>query len=55
MPLYEYICPNCRESFEKLANIEQDVACPACGRQAKKKVSVFAASTCASPAGSGFG
>lgn len=55
MPLYEFICPHCEASFEKIVNQEQVVSCPDCGRDAKKKVSVFAAGSCSAPAGSGFG
>lgn len=55
MPIYEYICPNCSEEFEKIANQGESVHCPKCGREAKKKVSAFAAGNCSAPAGSGFG
>lgn len=57
MPLFEYICPNCNTIFEKLQNQPQEVPCPECGRPAKKKVSLFSASSsaCTPPAGSGFG
>ncbi len=57
MPLFEYICPNCNTIFEKLQNQQQEVPCPECGRPAKKKVSLFSASSsgCTPPAGSGFG
>jgi putative FmdB family regulatory protein len=55
MPLYEYICPSCNTDFEKIVNQDQDVSCPECGREAKRKVSVFAAGSCSAPANSGFG
>lgn len=46
MPLYEFDCPGCGRSFEKLvrsaAGVDQ-VVCPVCGnRHVKKKLSTFA-------------
>lgn len=62
MPLYEYHCRTCEETFEKLQRQpEQEVPCPHCGKPAKRTVSLFSGATesggggCASPAGSGFG
>jgi len=55
MPLYEYICPNCSEEFEKIVSSDQVVQCPKCGREAKKKVSAFATGSCSAPPSSGFG
>jgi len=62
MPLYEYRCQTCEETFEKLQRQpEQEAPCPHCGEPAKRIVSLFSGSTesggdgCASPAGSGFG
>lgn len=56
MPLYEYHCSACNKTFEKLLRQQEaEAPCPACGAKAPKTVSVFAASNCAAPAGSGFG
>ena len=30
MPIYEYICEECENSFEKLVGREDHVVCPAC-------------------------
>ena len=50
MPIYEYQCPTCSDRFEKLtrSNATADattaeVRCPACGAEAKRVVSAFAA------------
>lgn len=45
MPIYEYWCPQCRASFEKLRSMESkdsEIACPRCGSGGKRMVSVFA-------------
>ncbi len=46
MPLYEYICSKCKETFtvlQKVGSSEQDTTCPRCGsREVKKLVSSFA-------------
>lgn len=44
MPLYEYVCSDCRSRFEKLvARFGDDVACPSCASGAvEKQLSVFA-------------
>jgi putative FmdB family regulatory protein len=56
MPLYEFHCDSCNATFEKLLKKqEHEVACPICGKSARKAVSVFASATCSSPPGSGFG
>lgn len=48
MPMYEYLCPTCGKSFEKLLPIAQADArhvCPACGGQeTQRKLSTFAVS-----------
>jgi putative FmdB family regulatory protein len=52
MPIYEYICQDCGEKYEKfvrssLAKIE--LKCPSCGStQAKKAFSVFGTSSSSS-------
>lgn len=47
MPLYEYRCRTCGESFEELvrnAQDEADLACPACGaKKPERRLSVCAA------------
>ena len=41
MPLYEYSCSKCNESFElmKSFNDNNPVKCPKCGTEAKKLIS----------------
>lgn len=42
MPIYEYICQTCHETFEKRVSAEKadEVACPECGApNAKRKLS----------------
>ncbi len=45
MPLYEYVCLECKKQFEVLRPISEAdsaFACPACGReQIKRKLAVF--------------
>ena len=42
MPVYEYICNDCREDFEKLVFGHIDITCPKCASaNIKKKVSAF--------------
>lgn len=56
MPLFEYHCETCNKTFEKLLKQQEaEAQCPVCDAMAKKAVSVFAASGCSAPAGSGFG
>jgi len=31
MPIYQYACPHCQHSFEKLVRSDTVVACPQCG------------------------
>lgn len=46
MPIFEFECPACHESFDELvrnAEAVKDVVCPICGnRKVKKKLSTFA-------------
>ncbi len=46
MPIYEYICEDCNEHFEKIViNKQQEIACPKCSsKKASIQLSVFAAS-----------
>ena len=45
MPIYEYVCGNCQEKFEKLVRMgasEEEIECPRCsGHEVKKALSVF--------------
>ena len=49
MPIFEYVCPTCEESFEKLVRggreaREAAVPCPICGQDCRrKKVTLVAA------------
>jgi putative FmdB family regulatory protein len=45
MPIYEYICDDCGNKFEKLVRRNQDaIACPSCGEShLKTALSTFAA------------
>jgi len=62
MPLFEYHCPNCKVTFEKLlAKPEPTLPCPTCGKPALRSVSGFATTQtgssgggCSTPSGSGF-
>lgn len=42
MPIYEYVCPSCGQSFDKLIRggrkaREATVECPNCGQQSHRK------------------
>ncbi len=61
MPIFEYQCRDCGETIEKIQSKPQDdVPCPACGKKAKRSVSLFSGSVassgggCGAPGGSGF-
>jgi putative FmdB family regulatory protein len=43
MPIYEYICDDCKAQFEKLVfNKQQEISCPKCsGKKATLQLSVF--------------
>ena len=47
MPLYEYLCRDCGQPFEKMVRMsdqEQVPVCPACGSaDTRKQISTFAA------------
>jgi putative FmdB family regulatory protein len=51
MPLYEYICNNCKDNFILLKwKDDEDTTCPKCGsKDVKKKLSTF---SCPLPTGS---
>ncbi len=45
MPLYDFDCPNCGQSFEKRVSMSQndDVVCPNCGSErVTRKMGTFA-------------
>jgi putative FmdB family regulatory protein len=43
MPIFEYVCRDCRHAFETLVHGERTPVCPACSSQAlDKQLSVFA-------------
>jgi putative FmdB family regulatory protein len=46
MPIFEFVCTNCKNPFEELvfsANAVDDITCPACGsEEVNKKISTFA-------------
>lgn len=57
MPIYEYSCTKCNESFSVFQSVnasEKDTKCPKCGsNDVKKKVSAF--SCCSIGGGASFG
>lgn len=68
MPLYEYVCSECGQPFEKMMRFseqDQKPACPTCGsKNTRKQFSLFSSggsasksttgSSCSAPAGSRF-
>ena len=48
MPLYEYTCQTCYNTFEKLrpvSELDADAPCTDCGSASQRQLSVFAAVT----------
>ena len=46
MPIFEYTCKKCGESFEELVRSDTVVACPKCGsKKVEKELSVFSANS----------
>jgi putative FmdB family regulatory protein len=45
MPIYEYICDDCKTPFEKIVfNKQQEISCPKCSsKKATLQLSVFSA------------
>ena len=44
MPLYEYTCTMCKNTFERLRSIsrmDDDASCPDCGSTSEHRLSVF--------------
>lgn len=56
MPLYEYRCTSCQQTFERLRPVGADasgVSCPSCGsEQVERMVSTFASATAGGSSGS---
>ncbi|HBF40605.1 MAG TPA: zinc ribbon domain-containing protein [Anaerolineaceae bacterium] len=56
MPIYEYVCSNCGETFEKrvsFAEADQIPACPKCSSSAThKKISIVGSLSSSSPGAS---
>ncbi|MBI4307463.1 MAG: zinc ribbon domain-containing protein [Chloroflexi bacterium] len=45
MPIYEYMCPDCRKTFEVMRSVSQssDAApCPTCHQSGRRVLSLFA-------------
>jgi len=45
MPIYEYVCSDCKNRFEQLRPVsraDEDAACPKCKRSCKRVPSKFA-------------
>ncbi len=57
MPIYEYICDDCKSQFEKIViNRQQEISCPKCAsKKATIQLSVFSSTTAASSAKSSSG
>jgi putative FmdB family regulatory protein len=52
MPIFEYVCENCRGTFEQLMVGEEDVRCPACSSsKVSKQYSRFGMGATVSKAG----
>jgi putative FmdB family regulatory protein len=53
MPLYEYVCNECGQPFEKMmrfSELNQSPNCPTCaGTNTRKQISLFASSSSSSP------
>jgi|UniRef100_A0A7C4ARG2 putative FmdB family regulatory protein len=39
MPIYEYHCPKCDDTFEKLVFGDDQVVCPVCGGSVERMIS----------------
>jgi putative FmdB family regulatory protein len=57
MPIYEYICEECNERFEKIViNKRQEISCPKCSsKKAIIQLSVFATAGSGGPSSSSGG
>ena len=63
MPIYEYVCNDCKTEFEVLVKMEEKTSCPVCDSESlTKRFSTFGISTgpshtmppCAGGCGGGF-
>jgi putative FmdB family regulatory protein len=54
MPIYEYICDDCKSQFEKIViNRQQEIFCPTCSsKKATIQLSVFSSATAGGSANS---
>ncbi len=56
MPIYEYRCTSCGETFDKFVrsmNSQHEVECPKCGsKECKKSISLFGTSSSGASASS---
>lgn len=43
MPIYEYQCPKCQHTFEKLVKLGENPQCPACEFDAPERLQSFSA------------
>ena len=59
MPLFEYHCNQCHQTFEKLVSfseIDAPIVCPSCGSQdTKKAITAFASKTSSATSSSSQG
>ena len=57
MPLYEYVCDDCREEFESIESVQDrnDADCPRCGKRARRVLSGFAVGSSSSGGSSAGG
>lgn len=58
MPLYDYLCRDCGNTFEKLRSMkdaDEGVECPEChSAKVERLLSTFSSGGCGAPAGSRF-
>ena len=51
MPIFEFRCPSCETTFERLVRVAEKVNCPSCGsRRVEKLLSVPARPASSTPA-----
>lgn len=57
MPIYEYICDECKTQFEKIViNKQQEISCPKCAsKKATIQLSVFATANASGSSNSSSG
>lgn len=50
MPIYEYLCETCKETFSlllKMSSGSEEIPCPKCGAPARKQISACSIGTTA--------